>query len=74
MRYGNVCIGVRKGAVWDDGVSDLIDMVEVTTLLRPVAVTHRHAILRQTGQVDNDDTALLPHHLKCQVVDCNYTL
>ena len=68
VRYGNVCIGVRsrKGAVWGDGVSDLVDVVEVTSLLRPVAVTHRGAILRQTGQVHNDDTALLPHHLKCK--------
>ena len=47
-------------------MSDLVDVVEVAPLLRPVAVTHRHTVLRQTSQVDNDDTALLPHHLKRQ--------
>ena len=52
--------------MWGDRVSDLVDVVEVAPLLRPVAVTHRDTILRQTGQVDNDHTALLPHHLKRQ--------
>ena len=61
-------------AVWGALASDLIDVVEVATLLRPVAVAHRYPVLSQTCQVDNDHTALLPHHLKHKHAVCDYTL
>lgn len=43
--------------------SYFVYVVEIGSLFRPVAVTHRDSVLRQFSQHDDDHAALFPHHL-----------
>jgi len=41
-------------------------VIEIAAFLRPVAMTKRHAILRETSQINDDNASLLPDHLYAQ--------
>ena len=41
----------------------LVDMIELSIVVRPVLMTQWHRVLWQTRQVDDDQAALLPYHL-----------
>jgi len=40
-----------------------IDVIEIASFLRPVAMTNWDAVLTETSQIHNHDASLLPYHL-----------
>jgi hypothetical protein len=54
----------RKAKQWEIfPLSYLINMVEITSFLRPVAMAHRHTIFCWFRQHHYDHASLFPYHL-----------